>query len=31
MAAKKLLLPEPLRPTITFSLGEKGSITVWSL
>lgn len=31
MAAKKLLFPEPLRPTMTLCLGEKGSMTVWSL
>jgi len=31
MAAKKLLLPEPLRPTMTLVPDEKGSMTVWSL
>ena len=28
--AKKLLFPEPLRPTTTLCLGENGSICVWS-
>lgn len=28
--AKKLLFPEPFRPTTTLCLGEKGSICVWS-
>jgi hypothetical protein len=30
LPAKKLLFPEPLRPTTTLCFGEKGSIWVWS-
>jgi hypothetical protein len=29
--AKKLLFPDPFRPTTTLCLGENGSICVWSL